>query len=295
MKWVQVNEREFNFYIPNFTYIPLFDAAKLTIESIIKNYPPPYNLMVSGGIDSQAMLYFWNKFGRDFVPISVIYNTDYNLHDILKLEEINQNYNFKIHYKDFDLFSFLENEAVEYAYKYKCSSPCITTHIKMSEDLTGTVIYSGDFIHNIKPLLTNSILGLYRASLERKNLIPYFFLHTPELTYALQPLQKTLNMENKGKKTHYSKIDTYIKNGIPVVPQVTKTTGFENIKDYYDKHFSHLITPLHRIKYSTKHSKRVFDLLYRYPYEELFDTSTLTYIINRACGGKSTFEERKIW
>jgi len=282
MEWAQVKDTEINFYIPNFSYIHVLDAAQLTIESILKNYPPPYHLMVSGGIDSQAMLYFWNKFGKDFVPVSVIYNADCNLHDILKLEEINQNYNFKIHYKDFDLFSFLENEVVTYAYKYKCSSPCITAHIKMTEDLDGTIIYSGDFISNIKPTLTNAILGLYRASL----------MHTPELAYALQPTHATIH--EMGNENYDSKFIVYTKNNIPVVPQATKVTGFEKIKDYYDKNFSHLITPQHRIKYATKHSKRVFDLLYRYPYEELFDVTPTKFIINSFVSRMSIFNQIKI-
>lgn len=279
MKWVKFYDNVVDFYIPELTYIPVLDAAKLTIESIMRDYPPPYHLMVSGGIDSQAMLYMWSKFGKDFIPTSVIYNHNYNLHDILDVTNLNQNYNFSVKYIDFDLLTFLKDEVKDYTHRYQCSSPCISTHIKMSEDLPGTVIYSGDFLTNGKPILSNAILGLYRASLERKNIIPYFFLHTPELAYSLQPTQLTI--DEMGDRAYDPKIMTYIKNGIPVLRQKIKATGFEKIKDYYDEHYYHLVPPINRIKFATKPSKRTFDLLLRYPYEGMYDKVNLKFITNK--------------
>ena len=66
MHWSRFVNNVWNFEVQNLNRLPLYTAAKLAIESIIDSYPSPYNLMVSGGVDSQAMLYLWNKFGKNF-------------------------------------------------------------------------------------------------------------------------------------------------------------------------------------------------------------------------------------
>jgi hypothetical protein len=281
MKWVTVDQNKLNFFVNNLNRLKVYDAAKLTIESIMDEYPPPYNLMVSGGIDSQVMLFLWSKFGKNFVPTSVVYEPDFNLHDILNLNNINYKYDFDIQYKKFDILSFYKSEVHEYAYRYKCSSPCINAHIKMSEDLQGTVIFSGDFLPNYKPVLSNAILGLYRASLENTNLIPYFFLHTPELAYSMQThFAKESIYDNNDNDGYRYKILNYKKNNLPITEQKIKSTGFEKIKDYFDENFSHTVPKINRLRFAKKPSKRTFDLLLRYPYELIFDTKPLEIKIN---------------
>lgn len=282
MHWAKFNDGCWDFRVENLNRLSVYESAELTINSIIDNYPPPYNLMVSGGIDSQAMLFLWNKFGKNFVPVSFTYNTDLNLYDILTLEQIKYPFNFDIKIVDFDILSFLQHEVNEYALRYRCSSPCINAHIKMSEYLKGTVIFAGDFIGEKFPLLSNAILGLYRASLCNPNIIPYFFLHTPELGYSLQrSLDKTLSLSRNSNDYDYqTKVEIYIKNGLMVSPQDNKTTGFEKIKDYYDEKYYNLVPKKDRIRFAAKHSKRTFDLLLRYPYELLFDKEPLKFKIN---------------
>lgn len=282
MHWSRFVNNVWNFEVQNLNRLPLYTAAKLAIESIIDSYPSPYNLMVSGGVDSQAMLYLWNKFGKNFKPISIVYNTDYNLFDILDKKVIKYQHDFDIEYMNFDILSFFKGEVHEYAIEYKCSSPCINAHIKMSENIEGTVIFSGDFIGNTNLPLSNAILGLYRASLTRKNLIPFFFLHTPELAYSLQhhiDIQKILE-DKKNIQVYNRKTLLYTRNGLLVIPQPSKGTGFEKIKDYYDENFSDLVPKIDRIRFATRHSKRTFDLLLRYPYELKFDTEPFLFKIN---------------
>lgn len=282
MKWVTVDQNKLNFFVNNLNRLKVYDAAKLTIESIMDEYPPPYNLMVSGGIDSQAMLYLWNKFGYNFIPTSVIYNSNLNLYDVMDLNNLNVQYNFKIKYINFDILSFYEKEVHDYALKYKCSSPCINAHIKMSENLQGTVIFSGDFIAAQKPVLSNAILGLYRASLQRENLIPYFFLHTPELAYSMQkPITSESDCNDVEHVGYDFKIENYKNNHLPITPQKQKSTGFEKIKDIYDEKYYHLVPPLNRLRFAKKPSKRTFDLLLRYPYEIMFGAQPLQFLINK--------------
>jgi hypothetical protein len=282
MHWAKINGNLVDFSVKELNRHPVLEAAEFTIADIIKNYPAPYNLMVSGGIDSQAMLYLWNKFGSNFIPTSVIYNSNLNLYDVMDLNNLNLQYDFKINYINFDILSFYEKEVHDYALKYKCSSPCINAHIKMSENLQGTVIFSGDFIAAQKPVLSNAILGLYRASLQRENLIPYFFLHTPELAYSMQkPLKSEPNYNDVEHVGYDFKIENYKNNHLPITPQKQKSTGFEKIKDIYDEKYYHLVPPLNRLRFAKKPSKRTFDLLLRYPYEIMFGDQPLQFIINK--------------
>ena len=59
---------------------------------------------------------------------------------------------------------------------------------------------------------------------------------------------------------------TMISRNLNIIRQPEKFNGFENIKKYYDKYFNR-VKPIDRLKFASKPSKRVFDLLFRYPYE----------------------------
>lgn len=282
MKWAKYIDDVWDFRVKDIKKYTVTEAAQHTIESIINEYPPPYNLMVSGGVDSQAMLYLWSKYGTDFIPYTVRYNGDMNEHDIYDSSKTEPQYPFLVQYIDFDILQYYKTEAHDYAHRYRCSSPCITAHIKMSEGLKGTTIFSGDFVLGKHVVLSNAILGLYRASqLDRPNLIPYFFLHTPELAYSLAmntPLD--LFMTQDPLHPNYNKSLIYKHNDLIVTPQIKKTTGFEKIKDYYDQHYRNTVPIGQRFKYAKKPSKRTFDILFRHPYEDLYDIVPFKYLTN---------------
>lgn len=279
MKWAKLNNSVIDFRVENLRIQPPLDAAKNAINLIQKEYPPPYYLMVSGGVDSQAMLYSWLLFGTDYIPVSIIYNDIFNLHDLIQIQQFSSLHTLSINYINFDLLNFLTNEYNTFSEKIRCSSPCISAHVKMVEHLKGTVIFSGDPLNIRGATLTDAILGLYRASIQQKNIIPYFFLHTPELAYSFiykKNDEKYFNSLNDYGK----KIYMYHESEFPVIPQLQKTSGFEKVKDYYDLRFWHSVPYNNRLKYSTKPSKRTFDLLYRYPYEEKYKDQKITFLMN---------------
>lgn len=278
MFWYSVKENVVDFLTNDIAKSTPIIAVETTIQKILQSYVPPYYLMVSGGIDSQAMLYGWKLFGKDYIPTTVIYNQAFNLHDIKTIKSFANNYNIEINYIDFDLLNFLHSEYDTFSEQYRCSSPCIGAYIKMTEGLKGTVVFSGDFLSNCSARLTDAILGLYRASLQRKNIIPYFFLHSPEIAYSFLYTEKNLDFYKLND--YQKKVFMYQHNLFPVIPQETKISGFELVKDYYDEHYYNLVPPLKRIKYNHKPSKRTFDLLYRYPYEEKYQDKDLKFILN---------------
>ena len=251
-------------------------ASYFTIQHIIKNYPPPYTLMLSGGIDSQAMLYSWLISGEKFQTRVVRYNDGLNDFDLVEIAEFAKQHKVELTYFDFDLLNFLDCEYDKWANKYKCTSPQICTHMKICEDLPGTAIFSGNFAAPGKLFVDDAIMGIYRYSLD-KPVVPFFFLETPELAYSLLPTIKHLNYGDEGFN---DKTYAYHLAGFPVIGQPAKQTGFEKVKDLYDSTHKHLVTIRMRLEFANKPSRRVFDLLLRYPYEKKFGKPTYKFLMN---------------
>lgn len=248
------------------------ESAIDAVNKIISSYPAPYTLMCSGGVDSQAMIYAWCQSGAPFEIISVRYVSDgvfFNEYDLVCLGEVVKQHNVAINYKDIDVISFLENELQLVAATIDCSSPQICTHARFTDFVgSGTVIYSGNTLNLGGAMLSYPLLGLHRHSLltssETKRIIPFFFLHTPDLAYSLVDNMISGKMGSR-----------YEGGGFEIIQPIRKYNGFEQLKEYYDK-YSDRVTPFHKLRFANKPSNRVFDLLFRYPYHSLGKEGNLT-------------------
>jgi hypothetical protein len=242
------------------------DAAIFTIDYIHNNYPAPYTLFLSGGIDSQAMLYAWLQSGKKFNTFSGIYNFDLNLHDLENLKIVSNFWKTDINYQHFNFFKFLYEEYDMYAKSYRCPSPHICGYMKMSEMIKdGTAIFSGNFIYN-NMFVDRNNFGLYKfAKITKRPIVPFFFAETEELAYGF-------DYPEYGKIDSYKhKVEIYQNNGFPVIPQTNKSTGFEKMKEYYDINFDNPCK--NKLEYhltAKQRSTRIFDLLYRNKYESMF-------------------------
>jgi hypothetical protein len=281
--WVKITDQLLDFTVSEFkeTVQSPIQAAVEAVNDIVKNYPPPYNLFVSGGIDSQAMLYAWKISNQPFNAYTFRYNETYNVHDIQTLFLFCERENIPYTIVDFDYFKFLEEEYDSIAKKYNCSSPQISMHIKMATMFTGTNVFSGNFLLTQSAELTPAILGIYRYSRtnEGKNTIPYFFLHTPELAYSIHGFKQDNFSEIHELETlgYQYKAQVYNLVGFPVIPQEKKFTGFEKFKEHYDSHTYVKDNPKNRLRFGNKPSARPFDWLFRYPYEDLFGNPQLYF------------------
>ena len=263
------------------------EEAVYTVEYITKNYPAPYTLYVSGGVDSQAMLYAWHKSGVPYETFSAVYNETLNEHDLCTLREFSEQHNITIKYHDFDLISFLENEHDYYANEYYCGSPHITTFMKIADLTTeGTVIFAGQFIMKEKNrgrlgIPDRNNFSLYHYGIKsKKNIVPYFFLERCELAYAFDVMTpEILACHTPG--SYGDKVKAFQIYGFPVIGQVdklsgyeevkAKITGFEKLKNLYDTNPPRQPTVQEKISRITgQASNRNFDLLYRNKYEVKF-------------------------
>jgi len=243
----------------------VLEVSSECIKKITEEYPEPYYLFASGGVDSQSMIWCWMNSGKPFTVVSFRYihdNVVYNEHDLEQLEQFSLKYNIPVQYKDFDPIEFVETDLYSYASKYQCTSPQICTHMKMSEEITdGTIIFSGNFSAHSNYDYT--IFGIKRyADISGRSIIPFFFLHDAELAGVIN----RINSQEAYSETYDSylrKIANLRKAEIPVIPQADKYTGFEKIKEYYDKQKDR-VTAHERIKFSNMPSKRIFDILFRY-------------------------------
>lgn len=246
---------------------PLKHAIE-TVEQISKQYPPPYSVMMSGGVDSQSMVYAWMLSGLDFNIIHYRYDR-WNRQDtdhvvkFLKKHDIES----KLDLRTFDILDFLTSDQLaEYAVRYDCASPQILTHIRLIEQTPGTVIIGGNNIQLDIAGLNYSVAGLLRFKEKtQQNVIPLFHLQNPNFAYSL--FQKDVNWKGMEAADAYSlKCKLYKSAKFEIMPQISKKTGFEKIKIFFD---NESISPNEKLKWRNKPSKRPFDIMFRY---RLLDT-----------------------
>lgn len=294
--WYTINDNTIDLRA-NIKYIPVLSAAEIAIREIMSKFPPPYHLMVSGGIDSQAVIYLWKLFGKDFIPTSVRYNNGLNDHDLETLPDFAAAQNVDIQYIDFDLLTFYDRDYPILAEQYNCVSPHFGAHLGMTADLEGTVIFSGDFIQNTVYVKQRSTiwpgnLCLHTAS-KFRSIVPYFFISSPQLAYSYLYEIISRDLPHDIENLYQSKVDAYRSCGLPVIMQKQKFTGFERVKDYYDIHYKDFITPEIKIKYRLNHSRRTYDLLLRYPYEKKYGTPIFHFLFNKLQDKKDLVTENR--
>lgn len=274
MSWIQIKETNEKITLDltarNESINMDFDlAVKSYIDRIVKEYPAPYTIFATGGVDSQATILAWIKSGYDFNVVSVRYENGFNEHDLTTLKEFEEKYNIEVNYLDFNLTDFLENRLEEYVLKYKCTSPQIGTHMAISELVPeGTVIFSGTAPCIDRMEFTADLLSLYTyRDLARSTLIPFFLMEDKDTAGAF--LHESINIEkfykgNAKQILHYDvKCELYKNVGLDVIPQEKKFNGFEKVKEYYETR-QELVTRMDRLKWSSKPGKWVFDIAFRY-------------------------------
>lgn len=238
-----------------------------SVSMIVDTMPGPYTLLVSGGVDSQAMILSWLTTGKKFNIVSFIYTDGVNTmnqHDLDALKKFSAMFSLDVVYIEINIIHFLENELIDFAKRYQCTSPHICTHMKMVEIIdSGTCIFSGNALYSTGPMVDYAILGLYRYSVNsNRSVVPFFFINDPFIAMAFAHSEMVLSKQEFIDDPYDRKCAIYRHAGFEIIQQEQKFSGFEMIKNYYDT--KHGVTMRERIRYANMPSARNFDIMFRY-------------------------------
>lgn len=212
-------------------------------------------LMLSGGVDSQAMVQCFLEANLNFDIFTFVFNENLNKQDSNYARFFCKMNNIKHIEYDFNVLNFLQNENYNIGIKYKSVSPHFNAHYRMAEILRD-IGYTGVCCGGFAPVYGNNVWGenfLYNNS-NYTNIheilgIPFqgnFLSYTPELSWSIALLTEKLDQIPKidTKYSQYNKIimerynkkiDGYTKHGFEIFSQPQKFTGFELIKKNYEK------------------------------------------------------------
>lgn len=248
--------------------LPGKEAGIQAVRTIAKEYPGPYTLLASGGVDSQAMIWFWHLAGVPFKVVHYSYTGALNREDTQSLVDFCTKIGVPFEVRVFDAFDFIKSqELVDYAKEFDCASPHISTYIRLAQfHPDETVIMSGNYMFLDRCGINYTIYGLERYSQQEKlNFVPFFLMSTPELAYAFWKDDLHYRMLLDSEDIYVPKVEAYKIASVPIIAQSKKLTGFEIMKEMAD---AFKVPVRLRLKYAEMPSKRPFDLLYRYA---LFD------------------------
>lgn len=246
-----------DFSAATFSDKPHAEITKQAIDKMVQEYPAPYTLMCSGGVDSQAMILAWKLSGHPFRILAARYNNGINDYDLVQLHELAEREKLPVTLIYPDIIKFHETELTDWAAKYNCASPHILSHMYIASQVKeGTVISSGIPIVRNKSSVSYHIFGMQRyKQISGQPMIPYFWFHDQNMTTIFQ----TVDEEGIG---YDYKCNLYKKIGLDIIPQIDSYNGFEKIKEMYD---SVKIDFRTKMLYRDLVSKRSYDLLFRYP------------------------------
>jgi hypothetical protein len=231
------------------------DAAKRCAETL-GEYPA---LCFSGGVDSQAMLQCWSE--ADLAAHVIIFNfkDGLNKQDCDHAKAYCHTWDIPYREIEFDIISFLTRDNADMTTKYGNVSPHFNTHYRFVEILTH-MGYTGVCFGGQAP---DRNCGEYGVNFTK---VPYywatcadkfdiavqgsFLSFSPELTWAIS--LSTPDIQSEGhkdmtlhqdyelykaeeKRKYDAKLIGYRRMGFDLMPQPQKYTGFELVKDHFEK------------------------------------------------------------
>lgn len=211
-------------------------------------------LLLSGGIDSQAMVQCFKEANLNFDVYTFVFNEDLNKQDFNYARFYCKMNDIKCIEYEFNVLNFLQHENFDIGNKYKSISPHFNTHYKMAEILKNKG-YTGVCCGGFAPSNVDNIWGTnfsynpcYYTNIEEILGIKFqgnFLSYSPELAWSIGLLTEKIILNNSNdpkfsifkknmKKRYNTKVGGYTKHGFNIFPQPEKYTGFELIRKYYE-------------------------------------------------------------
>ena len=218
-------------------------------------------LCLSGGVDSQAMVQCFYEAGLKFDIIILKFNDDLNTQDSEHAKLFCESKGYPYIELPLNVVFYLTRENFVTGSHYKSLSPQFNVHYKMAEMLY-SMGYTGVCCGGLAPLYDGNFYGynfdkipfhFVKAQDKFKGAFQGSFLSfSPELAWAITLQSEIFDtgvaLDGSSKKfnnweveqelnriRYQQKVDSYIKVGFDIIPQVQKFTGFENVKTYFEK------------------------------------------------------------
>lgn len=209
-------------------------------------------LCFSGGIDSQCMIQSFLEAKIDFKIYALKFKDNLNDQDVEHAKLFCRENNLELNEIEFDVIKFLTRENFDYGVKYLSCSPHFNVHYKLF-DILANLGHTGVCCGGIAPYKQTEGYGV-NFTRNPFNFINYsnisnfpaqgsFLSFSPELAYALCFLTEPFDYQMKylsanvftdhTQNRYLNKISAYKKAGYKIIPQDTKYTGFEKVKDYF--------------------------------------------------------------
>jgi hypothetical protein len=221
-----------------------FEEAVLAVQKIAQERPGPYTVLLSGGVDSQAVLLAFQAAGVPFQVITFLYDGGRNHYDIETAIRLCSRQSIPINFHDVDLTEFHQSgEMAILASRYNTDSPHMICqlHGLLTCEQSGTFIMAGN------PVLPRGSgkNTVYRgvtpwrltAPCQMPNVVGLFHSYTRELHYSWQAMSiddlfdGAPRIPDSDPVASYAvKIELYRRGGFDIIPQDKKTHGFEWLK-----------------------------------------------------------------
>ena len=227
-------------------------------------------ICLSGGIDSQALLHIWHEQKIPYTAVTFDFSNGFNSKELSEAQQYADSLDIPLKVIKLDVMRFLSRDLKEFAKEYNILSPQFAVHAYFLETIrklgyTGAV-FGGNGFSPLPDSLSfrvteTQLLDLEKYS-EKSNfpVIPSFLNFDKDLCIALalvtppvdkyddawsldpatkikfDPTIRSLipNIEIAEDDRYNSKAQSYKSLGCKIIPQDTKKTGFEQIKDYYN-------------------------------------------------------------
>ena len=235
-----------NLEIKNLDY---FDSLLYNAKMVADNFTGPFDVLLSGGIDSEIVVRINHKLGIKQNVYTFRLENDYNIRDVESAKQICANLGIKLNIIDWNLQKWVEDDA--YNVYQKTKSPIVERMVRFDwfkyfdnvvvmgegepywrRDLEGDYTNKSEWhLHWVEDYFMSSIY----ANLTGQTVIGEWYNYTPEIVKSFHKvplIKKLLNDEIQGKVSCWSsRRDVHI----PYFPDIEikpKLVGYEGLNGY---------------------------------------------------------------
>lgn len=221
-----------------------YDALKYNAQMVADNFSGPFDVLLSGGIDSEIVVRINHMLGINQKVYTFRLENNYNVRDVESAQSICDNLGIKLNIIDWNLQHWIENEAYDI---YKLThSPIVERMVRFAwfKYFDNTIVMGegepywrremgSDYskrsewhLHWVEDYFMSSIY----ANLTGQKVIGEWYNYTPEVVksfHKLSLIKKLLNDEIPGKISCWSSRTEIHKALFPEIKDKVKLVGYE--------------------------------------------------------------------